>query len=70
MGNMLINVLCFAVIWGLNGALETLVSQANGFKKYRLCGVYLNRGRMIASAVMIPIIIVFVLADRILIGIK
>ena len=26
MGNMLINVLCFAVVQGLNGALETLVS--------------------------------------------
>lgn len=26
MGNMLINVLAFAVIQGLNGALETLIS--------------------------------------------
>ena len=26
MGNMLINVLCFAVVQGLNGALETFVS--------------------------------------------
>ena len=26
MGNMLINVLCFAVTQGLNGALESLVS--------------------------------------------
>ena len=26
MGNMLVNVLCFAVVQGLNGALETLVS--------------------------------------------
>ena len=26
MGNMLINVLCFAVTQGLNGSLETLVS--------------------------------------------
>ena len=26
MGNMLINVLCFAVIQGINGALETFVS--------------------------------------------
>ena len=26
MGNMLVNVLCFAVMQGLNGALETLVS--------------------------------------------
>jgi len=70
MGNMLINVLCFAVIWGLNGALETLVSQANGFKKYKLCGTYLNRGRMISSAVMIPLIIIFALSDKILIAIK
>ena len=29
-GNMLINVLCFAIIQGLNGALETLVSQSYG----------------------------------------
>jgi Na+-driven multidrug efflux pump len=30
MGNMLINVLAFAVIQGLNGALETLISQSFG----------------------------------------
>ena len=30
MGNMLINVLCFAVVQGLNGALETYVSQSFG----------------------------------------
>ena len=30
MGNMLINVLVFAVAQGLNGALETLVSQSFG----------------------------------------
>jgi len=34
MGNMLINVLCFAVTQGLNGALETLVSQSYGAQKY------------------------------------
>ena len=34
MGNMLINVLCFAIVQGLNGALETLVSQAYGAEKY------------------------------------
>jgi Na+-driven multidrug efflux pump len=30
MGNMLINVLAFAVMQGINGALETLVSQSFG----------------------------------------
>ena len=30
MGNMLINVLAFAIMQGLNGALETLISQAYG----------------------------------------
>lgn len=30
MGNMLINVFCFAVVQGLNGALETYVSQSFG----------------------------------------
>ena len=34
MGNMLINVLVFAIIEGLNGALDSLVSQAYGAKKY------------------------------------
>jgi Na+-driven multidrug efflux pump len=30
MGNMLINVLAFAVMQGLNGALETLIGQCFG----------------------------------------
>ena len=34
MGNMLINVLFFALTEGLNGALETFVSQSYGAGKY------------------------------------
>jgi len=33
MGNMLINVLAFATMQGMNGALETLISQAYGASK-------------------------------------
>jgi len=33
MGNMLINVLAFAIMQGLNGAIETLVSQSYGASK-------------------------------------
>ena len=33
MGNMLINVLAFAIMQGLNGALETLISRSYGMSK-------------------------------------
>ena len=68
MGNMLINVLCFAVVQGLNGALETFVSQSFGSKNYEACGIYLWRGKLVATLVMIPIVVIYCFADRILIG--
>ena len=80
MGNMIINILAFAIIFGLNGALETLISQSYGAShrlghdqsEYALsmrknCGVLLNRGRFIVSCVMIPIIILFCFSDKIFI---
>ena len=36
LANMLINVVCFATGMGLNGAIDTLVSQAYGSKQYYL----------------------------------
>jgi Na+-driven multidrug efflux pump len=81
MGNMLINVLAFAIIQGLNGALETLISQSFGAsqnkanpesyqKRMRInCGVFYNRGRFVSTIVMIPIIIIFVFSKDILIAI-
>lgn len=80
MGNMLINVLAFAIMQGLNGALETLVSRSYGlsndvtkleeFRKSmrRECGVLHNKGRFVVSVVMIPIIIIFATSDKILIA--
>jgi len=81
MGNMLINVLAFAIMQGLNGALETLVSRQYGLSndkslseidrrnaKY-MCGVLHNRGRFVVSCVMIPIIFIFAFSDKILISI-
>ena len=38
LGNLLINVVCFSIGMGLNGALDTLVSQAYGDKQLYLCG--------------------------------
>jgi Na+-driven multidrug efflux pump len=55
MGNVIINMLGLAVIYGMNMALETLVSQSYGQGNLELCGVYLNRGRFIITLCFIPI---------------
>jgi len=68
LGNMTINIFCFAVFMGLNGAIETLVSQAYGSKNYYLCGVYLNRGRIIVACSFIPTSILLLNCKSILIG--
>lgn len=39
MGNMIINVVCLAFTTGLNGTLETFVSQAYGKEEYCMCGI-------------------------------
>lgn len=36
LGNMFINVVCFSIGIGLNGAIDTLASQAYGAKEYYL----------------------------------
>lgn len=81
MGNMLINVLAFAVMQGLNGALESLVSVSYGASQQddadedykremrRMCGLLHNRGRFVVTLVMIPLIVIYALSDRILVGI-
>lgn len=39
MGNMLMNVFCFAVCSGFNGTIETFVSQSFGGNDGFMCGV-------------------------------
>ena len=47
MGNCIQNMCGYSIVVGLNGALETLVSQAYGAKDFDRCGLYLNRGRFV-----------------------
>ena len=73
-------MIAFAIMQGLNGALETLVSRSFGlsndctkldtFRKSmrRECGVLHNKGRFVVTCVMIPIIVIFILSDSILIS--
>ena len=57
LGNMFINCFWISMYMGINGALETLVSQAFGAKNNKLCGNALNRGYMSLIIVFVPIAI-------------
>ena len=57
-GNMYINIVAQSVSVGLNNGLSTYVSQCNGQGNLRLCGIYLNRGRLIALIAQVPIQII------------
>ena len=70
LGNMLLNVLVFAVTMGLNGTIETFVSWSFGEGNKPMCGIHLNRARVVVSAVITPVIILFLFMDSILIGLQ
>lgn len=72
LGNMLINVFAFAILEGVNGAIETIVSSSYGASRAlnhddsleakwfrKNCGEFYNRGRFVATCAMVPISIFF-----------
>jgi Na+-driven multidrug efflux pump len=69
MGNMTQNLCALSFILGFNSALDTLISQAAGAGNVELCGVYLNRGRFLMTALFIPILGVLCHTERILVAI-
>lgn len=68
MGNMLTNVIIFATCLGFNGTIETFISQSFGAKLKFMCGVQLNRGRLIITLIFIPLATVMFFSDSILIA--
>ena len=67
MGNMTINILGYSFILGLNSAIDTFVSHAYGTGNHYMCGVFLNRGRLLVCLAFIPIILLLLQADYFLI---
>lgn len=57
MAQALMSLMGMSIIMGCNSALDTLVSQSAGAGNLRLCGVYLNRARIIMTILFIPIVI-------------
>ena len=68
MGNMIQNMLGLSIVFGFNGAMETLVSQAYGSDNMKLCGVYLNRSRFVLLVSFIPISLVLFQSETILVA--
>ena len=56
---------CFirAIIVGFDSGVGTLVSQSYGSQNYKMCGVYLNRGRLSILA-LFPYFILAALASK------
>ena len=65
---MLLNVLIFAVSMGLVGTIETFVAWSFGKNEWAMCGVHLNRGRIIVTAYLIPVAVLFFFMDSILVA--
>jgi len=59
-------MLGMSFIFGLNSALETLVSQAHGSKNKQLYAIYLQRGRVALLLIYGPILVVFLLSKQLL----
>ena len=70
LGNMLLNVFVFAITMGLNGTIETFVAWSFGSGDFKQCGTHLNRARVVVTAVIVPVMIIFCFVDKILIAVQ
>lgn len=66
MGNMVMNMLPYALMIGVNTALETLVSQAYGRKNLQECGLFLHRAMFLITCLFIPIALSFLKVESFL----
>ncbi len=65
MANMFVNIICLSVMFGLSSTLNTLVSQSFGLGNLRLCGIYMNRSRILMTVVYFPLLLILLKAEAI-----
>ena len=65
-GTFMILLFFSSIAFGLNGALETLVSQAYGAKDIDMCTVYLHRSRLVLVIFLIPITLLILKSSNVL----
>lgn len=68
LGNMMIIIVPYSVMIGINTALETFVSRAAGRGNLKDCGLYLHRSIMVITVVFIPVSILLCHTDILLIS--
>ena len=70
LGVMTINFLAFTLSWGLNGTIETFVSQSFGAQKFEQCGTVLNRGKIIVTLFLLPVYVLFLFMEPVFISLN
>lgn len=65
MANMYVNITGLSVMFGTTNTLNTLISQSFGMGNYHLCGVYLNRCRILITVFQIPLLVMMLKAEAI-----
>lgn len=67
LGVMFINMFVYGTFEGLNGAIDTLVSQYYGAKDYQGCNEIFNKGRIINTVFFLPVALLLIYSDSLLI---
>ena len=58
LGTTMNHIFGACILQGINRAMDTLIPQAYGAGNITLCGVYLNRARVIGTLAFIPVSII------------
>lgn len=64
LASLTINAFLFGPGYGICGGIDTLVATAYGSSHHYLCGVYLNRGRLIQTAITLPLAILLAIFGK------
>ncbi|CDW75127.1 na+-driven multidrug efflux pump [Stylonychia lemnae] len=67
LGNIILTILPFTVMWGFCGSLDTFLGQAFGAQDFDLAGHYLNAGKTLMVAVFLPMFGIVYFSETILV---
>lgn len=67
LAHMYPQIICLSLILGMNNTLSTFISQSYGAGNLPLCGIYLNRARVIASLMFIPMLVLLLMCETVLV---
>lgn len=66
LGNMICNISGYSLAYGMCSALDTLISQSYGARKYKLMGLWAQRAIVILTLCTLPVIAIWTQTEHIL----